>query len=173
MVRLVLAVGQHDPDFVDAYYGPAEWKPGGTKTGLDVLAGRAGALREDLSRFPAPSDDMERLRYEYLSKQLAAVSARVRMLQGERLSFDDESRSLYDATAPALAESHFQQVLEALDKRFPGSGPLVTRYQTFRRAFTIPKDRLDHVFKTASAACRQRTQSTSRSRPTKVSRWSM
>ncbi len=26
-VRLVLAVGQHDPDFVDAYYGPPEWKP--------------------------------------------------------------------------------------------------------------------------------------------------
>src|SRR5918996_834320 len=25
-VRLVLAVGQHDPDYVDAYYGPPEWK---------------------------------------------------------------------------------------------------------------------------------------------------
>src|SRR6185503_2353828 len=25
-VRLVLAVGQHDPDFVDAYYGPPAWK---------------------------------------------------------------------------------------------------------------------------------------------------
>ena len=25
-VRLVLAVGQHDPDYVDAYYGPPAWK---------------------------------------------------------------------------------------------------------------------------------------------------
>ena len=25
-VRLVLALGQHDADYVDAYYGPAEWK---------------------------------------------------------------------------------------------------------------------------------------------------
>ena len=25
-VKLVLAVGQHDADYVDAYYGPAEWK---------------------------------------------------------------------------------------------------------------------------------------------------
>ena len=24
-VRLVLAVGQHDADYVDAYYGPPEW----------------------------------------------------------------------------------------------------------------------------------------------------
>ena len=27
-VRLVLAVGQHDADFVDAYYGPPAWKRG-------------------------------------------------------------------------------------------------------------------------------------------------
>jgi hypothetical protein len=25
-VKLVLALGQHDADYVDAYYGPAEWK---------------------------------------------------------------------------------------------------------------------------------------------------
>ena len=25
-VRLVLALGQHDPDYVDAYYGPAAWR---------------------------------------------------------------------------------------------------------------------------------------------------
>jgi hypothetical protein len=25
-VKLVLAVGQHDADYVDAFYGPAEWK---------------------------------------------------------------------------------------------------------------------------------------------------
>jgi hypothetical protein len=25
-VHLVLALGQHDPDYVDAFYGPAEWK---------------------------------------------------------------------------------------------------------------------------------------------------
>ena len=25
-VQLVLALGQHDRDYVDAFYGPAEWK---------------------------------------------------------------------------------------------------------------------------------------------------
>ena len=25
-VKLVLAVGQHDADYVDAFYGPAEWR---------------------------------------------------------------------------------------------------------------------------------------------------
>lgn len=39
-VQLVLAVGQHDPDFVDAYYGPPEWKTaaeGAGKRPLDEL----------------------------------------------------------------------------------------------------------------------------------------
>ena len=47
------------------------------------------------------------------------------MLKGERLSFDDESRVLYDAVAPTFPESHFQAILNRLEKRFPGSGPLV------------------------------------------------
>ena len=156
-VRLVLAVGQHDPDYVDAYYGPPEWKPGDTKTALDVLSSRAALLREELSRIPVPTEEMERLRHAYLSTQLASLAARVRMLQGDRLSFDDESRALYDAAAPVLPESHFQQVLDSLEKRFPGSGPLVSRYEAFRRAFVIPKDKLDHVFKIAITACRERT----------------
>jgi hypothetical protein len=25
-VKLVLAVGHHDPDYVDAFYGPKEWR---------------------------------------------------------------------------------------------------------------------------------------------------
>ncbi len=156
-VRLVLAVGQHDPDYVDAYYGPSEWKPGEAKTPLDVISSRAASLREELARTPAPQEEMERLRHEYLSKQLASLAARVRMLQGERLSFDDESRALYDAVAPVLPESHFQQILDSLEKRFPGSGPLVARYEAFRSAFVIPRDKLDHVFQTAISACRERT----------------
>jgi hypothetical protein len=38
---------------------------------------------------------MGRLRREYLVKQLSALEARVRMLKGERLNFDEESRNLY------------------------------------------------------------------------------
>ena len=32
------------------------------------------------------------------------MSARVRMLKGERLSFDEESKALYDAVAPTYPE---------------------------------------------------------------------
>jgi hypothetical protein len=158
-VKLVLAVGQHDADYVDAYYGPAEWKTAAeaAKVDLTVIASKASELMAALSVRRAPSDEMLRLRVQYLDRQLSALSARVRMLGGERMSFDDESRALYDAVAPTLPESHFQAILDRLDKRFPGSGPLVERYEAFRRGFVIPRDKLDVVFQRAIQACRERT----------------
>lgn len=156
-VRLVLAVGQHDADYVDAYYGPADWKPS-EKSSLDELASRAQVLGHELKTVAAPTDPMERLRHAYLSQQVASIAARLAMLKGERFPFDQESRALYDATAPVLPESHFQEILSQLETRFPGTGTLASRYEAFRRPFVIPKERLDQVFQTAIGACRERTR---------------
>jgi len=156
--KLVLAVGLHDADYVDAYYGPPEWKPAEKdKQPLDALAVRAAALTADLARVAQPTEELPLLRRKYLERQLSSVSARLRMLKGERLSFYDESKALYDAVAPALPESHFQQILAKLERRFPGEGPLVTRVESYRRAFVIPREKLDTVFQTAIRACRERT----------------
>jgi hypothetical protein len=158
-VRLVLHVGPHDPDYVDAYYGPPEWKKAAdaAKQPLDAILARAASLSDALAREAKPPDELSQLRLHYLRRQLAALSARVRMLTGERLSFDQESQALYDAVAPSLPESHFQTALDGLEKRFPGDGPLVARYEAFRRDFVIPRDKLDGVFRTAIRACRDRT----------------
>ena len=158
-VKLVLAMGQHDADYVDAYYGPAEWQKEAEskKLPLDEIAASARTLTGELGAIPPGSDEMGRLRHQYLDKQLSALAARVRMLQGERLSFDEESKALYDAVAPTYPESHFKAILDKLEKRFPGEGPLVSRYDAFRRQFVIPADRLDTVFQAAIKGCRERT----------------
>jgi hypothetical protein len=126
-VKLVLAVGQHDGDYVDAYYGPPEWKKAAesAKVPLADLGKRAADLTAALDKEQQPADELARLRLQYLKRQIASASARIRMLGGERLSFDDESKALYDAVAPSLPESHFVEVLAQLEKRFPGKGPLV------------------------------------------------
>jgi hypothetical protein len=159
-VRLVLALGHHDPDYVDAYYGPADIKAEADRAMLtiDDIGRTVNTVTEWVKGVPADGrDELSRLRHQYLLKQLSAMGARVRMLKGERLSFDEESKALYDAVAPAHPESHFQEVLDRLEKRFPGSGPLVERYDAWRRAFVIPREKLDPVFKAAIAACRERT----------------
>src|SRR6478672_13964156 len=76
-VRLVLSLGQHDPDYVDAYYGPAEWKKDveSAKPGLDAIAADAASLASRLDEVETPdsADEMVRLRHEYLKRQLSSL----------------------------------------------------------------------------------------------------
>ena len=126
-VHLVLAVGQHDPDYVDAFYGPAEWKKQATKKPLDAIGAEAAELSATLAKTPdaaTSGDEMLKLRREYLQKQISALSARMRMLKGEKLKFDDESRALYDAVAPTFPDSHFIQIIAQLEANIPGKCPL-------------------------------------------------
>lgn len=170
--HLVLALGQHDPDYVDAFYGPPEWKTQAEreKKSLDVIGAEAAELLKKLSveRTAAPlvessdvgnsSDEMLKLRREYLQKQISALAARVRIFKGEKLKFDDESRALYDAVAPSFADSYFDQIIAQLEAKIPGKGPLWQRYEKWRKPFVIPKEKLDAVFQLAIKECRARTQ---------------
>jgi hypothetical protein len=161
-VHLVLALGQHDPDYVDAFYGPAEWKTQAEKEkkSPDAIGAEAADLIAILAKIPdaaTSGDEMLKLRREYLQRQISALAARVRMLKGEKLKFDDESRALYDAVAPTYLDSHFDQILAQLEAKIPGKGPLWERYETWRKPFVIPKEKLDAVFQAAIKECRART----------------
>src|SRR6186713_3592433 len=54
-VKLVLAVGQHDADYVDAFYGPAEWRKEAEaqKLPLAEIASRAATLSRDMAAAPS------------------------------------------------------------------------------------------------------------------------
>jgi len=167
--HLVLALGQHDPDYVDAFYGPPEWKTQAEKEkkSLDAIGAEAVELSAALAKMPdiaTSGDEMLKLRHEYLEKQISALAARVRMLKGEKLKFDDESRALYDAVAPTYRQSgsepdsHFDEIINQLDAKIPGKGPLWERYENWRKPFVIPKEKLDAVFQLAIKECRARTQ---------------
>ena len=163
-VKLVLAVGQHDADYVDAFYGPADWRKAAEveKLSLAAIDQQAEALEKDLAAVPAAAPvagdaELWGLRRQYLTRQMSALRARVSMLQGKRLTFDEESRALYDAVAPTLTEAEFEAVLKQLEARLPGDGPLIDRYDRFKQAFVIPTARVDRVFREAIRACRDRT----------------
>ena len=160
-VRLVLAVGQHDADYVDAYYGPPEWRKEAEaeKLPLTEIASRASTLARDVAaaKPPVTADEMTQLRHQYLARQLEAARARVSMLAGTRLRFDEESKALYDAVAPMHTEADFAEVLKQLEAKLPGQGLLIDRYDRFRSRFLVPRERLDAVFKAAIDGCRSRT----------------
>jgi hypothetical protein len=158
-VKLVLALGMHDSDYVDAFYGPAEWKEEteARAASLADIDRDAAALIERLQAAATGDDALDRLRHGYLLRQLQSMRTRVDMLGGTRLSFDAESQALYDAVAPSNPESHFAQIVERLDAALPGEGPVSARYQAWRAQFAIPPERLDAVFRAAVEECRRRT----------------
>jgi len=159
-VKLALAAGRHDGDFVDAYYGPPEWKAQADSTTIPLteIEQRATALIAQLGDGAgSDSSEIARLRHAYLQKQLGAMVARVKMLQGTKMSFDDEARALYDVTPPTNTQQHFRDVVARLDTSLPGSGPVPDRYVRYRNQFVIPAAKMDTVFKAAIAACKERT----------------
>ena len=160
-VKLALDVGEHDPDYVDAYYGPPQWRDEAkaAKTPLESIQGAAERLLTSLR--PIRVEDQEeilQLRHRYLAKQLEAMVARIEMLRGKRLTFDGEARLLYDAAPPEYPEAHFQKLQGDLENLLPGRGPVTERYEAYRRAFTIPTEKLEAVFQTAIRECRGRTK---------------
>ena len=162
-VELVLALGRHDADYVDAYYGPAAWRDEVDRDAppLMEIASRADALAASLATLVSgddgAGDELAALRRVYLRRQLESLRARVRMLAGEQLTFDEESRALYDAVAPTRPDAAFDETLRELDGLLPGAGPLIQRYEAFRERFAIPPDRVSAVFDLAIAECRERT----------------
>jgi hypothetical protein len=162
-VKLVLAVGQHDADYVDAYYGAPELRQQAQaqKLTLAEIAEQAALLGQDVasSSLPAGKDEaLWRLRKEYLGRQTAAIRARIEMLQGKKLTFDEESQALYDAVAPQHTEAEFATIIAELETRVPGKGSLSERYEQFKKDFIISRERVDAVFQTAIRACRDRTR---------------
>lgn len=109
-VRLALAVGEHDPDYVDAYHGPDQWRQEArarARSLNDILLSTRATLQALRSLTPDATDEHTALRYQYLQRQLESLAGRVELLQGRRLRFDEESRVLYDAVAPVYPEHHF------------------------------------------------------------------
>jgi hypothetical protein len=152
-VRLVLAVGRHDGDYVDAYYGPAEWRAADSiAVDLPDIERRAKELVAEVS--PSAIDPQ---RKAYLLGQLQALVARVQMLRGTRFSFDEEARALYDVTPPTSTERHFQDIVSRLDGALPGRGAVPERYVSYRNQFVIPPAKVDAVFQAAIAVGRERT----------------
>jgi hypothetical protein len=159
-VKLGLAFGNHDLDYVDAYLGPPAWREEAERAELSLsdIRSRAAQLIDALGADPpSDADEMTRLRQRALSKNIESLATRAEMLDGRQFSFDEESRALFDAVAPVKSEPEFQAILDELAQLLPGGGSLFDRYEVFRKQFEIPPDRLDAVFQAAITECRART----------------
>lgn len=163
-VKLVLQIGLYKPDYVDAYYGPAEWilnKNNELKidsTIINTLNEKADNLLnklDDLKDYKAT--ELETMRFRFMYKQLLSVKGMIFIISGGNFPFDQEAKVLYDAEPPHYDTEHFQEIIDELEKIVPGSSKISERFNNFRSQFIIPPEKLDTVFTAAINECRKRT----------------
>ena len=157
---LELSMGLHDGAHVDAYFGPQEIRASAESAALPLaeIENRASTLATRLLNWPVePADAMQSARIANLVDRLRALSTRIALNKGERLSFDDESRRLFGAAAPHYDAARFEAILDDIDVLLEGEGDLSARVNRFRDQFIIPPNRLAAVFDAAIAECRRRT----------------
>jgi hypothetical protein len=161
----MLKVDQHDRGFVDSYIGPLEWRVEQAPTKLDGAAQRLELLREiatlekHLLRIKInPQDEIGNARVRHLRKSLLAARTRIRLLGGERLSFDDECQLIYDAVAPRTDDGQLERQLKELQAILPGKGSLIERWEKLRKRAIVPPEKLHAVFMAAIQEARRQTR---------------
>jgi hypothetical protein len=158
---LSLTIGEKEAGYIDAYYGSPELQakaraeaPGQS---LDALAARADKLSARVADAARQAEGMEQRRARFLLAQLTATETRLRMLRGEKLSFEEEAKGLFGVRPELKPLASYDPLLRQVDALVPGSGPLDRRVEAFQAKFTIPRDKLKPVFDAAIAECKART----------------
>lgn len=159
-VHLTLEIGAHEEGYIDAYFGPPEWKTAAEanprtiaelKTFADALEAR---VREAAAR---ETDALRLRRAHYLIAAVESARFRLDMIEGVRVPFRDEAERLFALRPDLEPLESYDPVLARLETIVPGEGPLAARVEAFRARFVIPPDRLGPVMDAAIAACRERT----------------
>jgi hypothetical protein len=160
-VRMSLEIGAHEEGYIDAYYGPPEWKteaeanPRSTadlKIAADELSAAIATALE------ASRDPVVQRRARTLAAYVSSARFRLDMIEdGVRAPFVEEAERLF-ALRPTLQPlESYDAVLTRIEALVPGRGELADRVQAFRDRYLIPRDRLQAVMDAAIAECRRRT----------------
>jgi hypothetical protein len=159
-VHLVLEIGAHEKGFVDAYFGPPEWRIDAEAhpRNISELKVEADRIQSSLSAMDASAQEaIEHRRNVWLKASVASARSRLDIIEGARFRFRDEATRLFALTPELRPLESYDPVLERIEALLPGSGPLAERVEAFRNRYVIPSDRLDAVMGAAIAECRRRT----------------
>lgn len=158
-VKLALALGEHDEYYVDAYFGPPEWREqaAAEAKSLQNIIDAATRLAEEVRAVDVAGDDLLQLRQDFLASHLESMATVASMRNGEQLSFDEESRRVYGFVAPSFPVEHYDAVLRELDELLPGDGELNDRHDAFIQQFYAPADAYEPMIRASIDECRART----------------
>lgn len=154
-LQLGANVGIYADYYFDCYHKP---KIKADSISLDSLRITASKLMSRIKEIDSQKlNELDRMRYTFLRTQVSAINAKISLLLGTKMSFDEESKALYDVVAPSYDKSYYENILNKLDGLLPGEGNIMDRYNAYRSEFIIPADKYRTVIDTAIKECRKRT----------------
>jgi len=140
-VRLALAIDEHMPGYVDAFFGPEEWKVQAQQAGkraLSDLTDQINQLATDISQ----ADELDTQRRDYLARHLTAMQMSVRLLSGEKVSLADEAEALYDVRPEWQDEQNFEESHKLLEEALPAGASLRERMIAWKQSLEIPVEKV-------------------------------
>jgi hypothetical protein len=144
-LRLAFQIDQLVPGFIDAYFGPPEWRAADEADGAippSDLRHNAEALLRDVATI---SDELRR---EWLTKQVTAMLATLRRVEGETLPFEEELRLVYDIHPQWTDEREFDDAQRVVGELLPGAvetqhaASLADRQEAWDARFDVPREKL-------------------------------
>ncbi len=153
-VRLALAIEQHQPGAIDAYFGPPEWKRAAETADpqpLPDLTAQAHELADALEHADARSR-------KFLAAQVTAMQTTLRLLAGEQLAYADEVRGLYAIEPRRVDDRVLEAAMRDLESMLPGPGTLRERMQARRRRFEVSAQQASALYALVRDETRRRTR---------------
>ncbi|MEQ1818735.1 MAG: hypothetical protein ABL871_08995 [Terricaulis sp.] len=159
-VRLALEIGTHEEGYIDAYYGPPEWKDEASaspRTTRDLKSAADALSAQIATALGEARDPAVQRRARALAAYVSSARFRLDMIDGERVPFADEAERLFALRPTLRSLESYDAALEQLNALVPGRGALADRVQALRDRYVIPRDKLMPVMQAAIAECRRRT----------------
>ncbi|WP_017930090.1 hypothetical protein [Robiginitomaculum antarcticum] len=157
-VNLGLIFGNFDKHYVDAFTGDPAMREAARNSAMTLgeIRQSADALLDRVDKIadigPQGVDPMTKARFALLRGDVLAMHTRARILQGETLTFDEETRLIYDAVAPHYSEADFAAARAQYDAAQTNKDDSDTAPTN-----VIPGDKVRDVMTAAIAQCRART----------------
>lgn len=157
-VQLALEIDTYESGYVDAYFGPPEWREAAKKNprGRSDLKAEADRLQALLASYTSGGADLVQ-RAKVLRGNITSARFRLDMIDGARAPFADEAEKLFALRPELKPLSAYDGALAKIDALAPGVGPLALRVETLRAGYSIPENRVRAVMDAAIAECRKRT----------------
>jgi hypothetical protein len=157
-VRLALEIDAHESGYVDAYFGPDEWREAARKNPRErpELNAEADRIIAGLNGYTAEAGEQGQ-RARVLQANVRSARFRLDMIDGVRVKFADEAENLFALRPQLKPLAAYDGALAQIAALAPGAGELRERVEAFRSHYSIPDDRVQAVMDAAIAECRRRT----------------